>query len=91
MSGDTAIIRTKKGKKVMWTAFKNFRTKAVHAVSFPAGMSPHGFAMYWPLEETNEPISCHLCLKFAFRWREQDAGLAALLPAHLKELSHFAA
>jgi hypothetical protein len=75
----------------MWIAFKNFETGAVHAVSFPAGMSPHGFAMNWPLEQSGEPISCALCLKFALRWREQDAGLAALLPVHLKEVRHFAA
>jgi hypothetical protein len=75
----------------MWTAFRNFKSDTVHAISFPAGMSPHGFAMYWPLEETSEKIPCHLCLKFALRWHEQDEGLAGLLPPHLKEARHFAA
>jgi hypothetical protein len=77
----------------MWMAFENIETKTVHAVSFPAGMSPHGFAMDWPLEQTEKPVTCGLCLKFALRWRDQDAGLAALLPAHLCEsgISHFAA
>ena len=49
----------------MWIAFKNVETGTVHAVSLPAGMSPHGFAMAWPLEETKEPLTCHLCLQFA--------------------------
>jgi hypothetical protein len=76
----------------MWIAFKNFKTNTIHAVSLPAGMSPHGFAMYWPLEQMEDgPITCQLCLKFALRWREQDAGLAALLPASLKDTKHFAA
>jgi hypothetical protein len=37
--------------------------------------------MDWPLAETNEPLTCHLCLQFAFRWRNQDGGLKAMLPA----------
>jgi hypothetical protein len=65
----------------MWVAFKNVETGIVHAVSLPGGMSPHGFAMDWPLEETKVPLTCHLCLQFAFRWRHQDAGLEAMLPA----------
>ena len=67
-------------KQVMWTAFKNMETGIVHAVSLPAGMSPHGFAMAWPLEQTKEPLSCGQCLRFARRWRQQDSGLEALLP-----------
>jgi hypothetical protein len=67
----------------MWVAFKNVETGTVHAVSLPAGMSPHGFAMDWPLAETKEPLTCHLCLQFAFRWRNQDAGLEAMLPAEV--------
>jgi hypothetical protein len=67
-------------KQIMWIAFKNVETGTVHAVSLPAGMSPHGFAMAWPLEETKEPLTCHLCLRFASRWRKQDSGLEALLP-----------
>jgi hypothetical protein len=65
----------------MWVVFKNVETGTVHAVSLPAGMSPHGFAMAWPLEETKGPLTCHLCLQFAFRWRNQDAGLEAMLSA----------
>ena len=67
----------------MWVAFKNVETGIVHAVSLPAGMSPHGFAMNWPLAETNEPLTCHLCLQFVFGWRNQDAGLKAMLPPEL--------
>ena len=67
-------------KQIMWIAFKNVETGTVHAVSLPGGMSPHGFAMAWPLEETKEPLTCHLCLQFASRWRKQDSGLEALLP-----------
>ena len=66
----------------MWKAFKNVETGTVHAVSLPAGMSPHGFAMDWPLEQTDAPVTCHLCLQFAFRGRDQDAGLKAMLPAN---------
>jgi hypothetical protein len=64
----------------MWTAFKNVETGTVHAVSLPAGMSPHGFAMNWPMEQTTEPLSCHLCLQFAFRYRGQDSRLETMLP-----------
>jgi len=64
----------------MWTAFENVETGTVHAVSLPAGMSPHGFAMAWPLAATEKPLTCHLCLQFALRWRQQDAGLEVLLP-----------
>ena len=64
----------------MWQAFKNVESGTVHAVSMPSGMSPHGFAMDWGLVETDEPLTCHLCLQFAFRWRNQDAGLKAMLP-----------
>ena len=67
----------------MWIACKNVETGIVHAVSLPGGMSPHGFAMDWPLEETEESLTCHLCLQFAFRWRHQDGGLKAMLPAEL--------
>jgi hypothetical protein len=63
----------------MWTAFKNVETGTVHAVSLPGGMSPHGFAMGWPLEQTTQPLTCHLCLRFAHRWGAQDAGLKAML------------
>lgn len=64
----------------MWCAFKNVETGVVHAVSLPAGMSPHGFAMAWPLEQTEEPLSCHLCLQFAFTWRWRDKALETMLP-----------
>jgi len=64
----------------MWIACKNIETGIVHAVSLPAGMSPHGFAMDWPLAEAHEPLTCQVCLRFAFRWRNQDTGLKALLP-----------
>jgi hypothetical protein len=67
----------------MWKAFKNVETGTVHAVSVPRGMSPHGFAMNWPLEETHEPLTCHLCLQFAFQWRHSEAALNAMLPAGL--------
>jgi hypothetical protein len=67
-------------KQIMWTAFKNVETGKVHAVSLPGGMSPHGFAMDWPLAETKEPLTCHQCLEFAFRWRNQDFRLEAMLP-----------
>jgi hypothetical protein len=69
----------------MWTACKNIESGVVHAVSLPAGMSPHGFAMDWPVVETNEPVTCHLCLQFAFRWRNQQAELNELLPAELRQ------
>ena len=68
----------------MWTKFKNIESGIVHAVSFPGGMTCHGFALNWPLLNTNEPLTCNMCLQFAYRWREQDAGLDALLPAKLK-------
>jgi hypothetical protein len=71
----------------MWVAFKNVETGTVHAVSLPAGMSPHGFAMDWPLAETKEPLTCYLCLQFAFRWRHQDAGLEAMLPGEVEVAS----
>jgi hypothetical protein len=65
----------------MWVALKNVETGIIHAVLLPGGMSPHGFAMDWPLEETKEPLSCHLCLQYAFGRRHKDAGLRAMLPA----------
>jgi hypothetical protein len=64
----------------MWTAFKNVDTGTVHAVSLPKGMSPHGFAMDWPLAETKEPLTCPICLKFAFQWCGRDTELQAMLP-----------
>jgi hypothetical protein len=70
-------------ERFMWTAFKNVETGTVHAVSLPGGMSPHGFAMGWPLEQTTERLTCHLCLQFAHRWRDQDAGLKAMLPVDI--------
>jgi hypothetical protein len=39
--------------------------------------------MDWPLSETNELLTCHLCLQFAFGWRNQDAELKAMLPPDL--------
>ena len=69
----------------MWIAFKNVETGMVHAVSLPGGMSPHGFAMDWPLKETIEPLTCHLCLKFAFKWRNQNTALKAMLPGEVRK------
>jgi len=74
----------RKGKKVMWTAFKNVESGMVHAVSMPSGMSPHGFAMDWPLVETDEAVSCHTCLQFAFRGRNHNSRLRAMLPDVLR-------
>jgi hypothetical protein len=65
----------------MWKALKNVETGIVHAVRLPQGMSPHGFAMDWPLVETQEPLTCHLCLQFAFQWRYRHAELHAMLPS----------
>jgi len=64
----------------MWYAFKNVETGVVHCVSLPAGMSPHGFAMTWPMEQTQEALTCHLCLQFAFKWGWEDKTLEAMLP-----------
>jgi len=64
----------------MWKAYKNVETGIVHAVRLPAGMSPHGHAMNWPLVETDAPLSCHLCLQFAYEWRFRDTDLFAMLP-----------
>jgi hypothetical protein len=64
----------------MWKSFKNVETGTVHAVSLPGGMSPHGFAMDWPMVETGAPLTCLLCLQFAYRWGGQDNGLWAMLP-----------
>ena len=69
----------------MWLAFKHVKTGIVHAVSLPRGMSPHGYALDWPLVKTDAPLSCHLCLQFAFGGRFQDARLHALLPADFCE------
>jgi hypothetical protein len=70
-----------KSQQFMWKAFKNVETGVVHAVSMPRGMSPHGFAMNWSLVETAEPLTCHLCLQFAFQGRFQSAELHAMLPS----------
>ncbi len=59
-------------------------TGTVHAVSLPSGMSPHGFAMDWPMAETQEGVNCHLCLQFALRWRASEPALDALLPAEVR-------
>jgi hypothetical protein len=61
----------------MWEAAKNIETGIVHAVSLPGGMSPHGFAMDWNLEGTEETVTCKACLKFARRWK-RDPGLQAI-------------
>jgi hypothetical protein len=71
-------------KEIMWTAFKNVETGVVHAVSMPRGMSPHGFAMDWPLAETKEPLTCPMCLKFAFKWCGRDTELPAMLPDEIE-------
>jgi len=68
----------------MWQAFKNVSSGTVHAVSLPSGMSPHGFAMDWGLAQTDEPLSCQLCLMIAYLWRSTDFGLNAMLPAELR-------
>jgi hypothetical protein len=70
--------------KFMWQAFKNVSSGTVHAVSLPSGMSPHGFAMSWGLVETDEPLTCQLCLMFAYEWRRTNAALNAMLPADLR-------
>jgi hypothetical protein len=64
----------------MWKAFKNVETGVVHAVKLPTGRTPHGYAMDWPMEETREALTCHVCLQFAFQWAWRDAALAAMLP-----------
>jgi hypothetical protein len=68
----------------MWQAFKNIESGTVHAVAVPAGMSPHGFAMNWGLVATDEPLTCQLCLMFAYEWHRTNPGLNALLPADLR-------
>jgi hypothetical protein len=64
----------------MWCAHKNVETGVVHAVALPGGMSPHGFALNWPLVRTDEPLTCHLCLLFAYARGGRDEGLARMLP-----------
>ena len=71
----------------MWKAFKNVETGTVHAVSLPAGMCPHGFAMNWALAEADEPLTCQLCLIFAYRYRRTNPALNAMLPADLRSAS----
>ena len=68
---------------IMWKAFKNVETGTVHAVSLVSGMSPHGFAMDWPLVETAEPLTCHQCLQYAFRRQNAANELNALLPTEM--------
>ena len=68
-------------KPFMWKAFKNVETGIVHAVSMPQGMSPHGYALNWPLEEIRKSLTYHLCLLFAFQGRYQHVELHAMLPA----------
>ena len=80
--GLMALRQTK--LKFMWQAFKNVSSGTVHAVSLPAGMSPHGFAMNWGLVETDEPLTCQLCLIFAYEWRRTNPALNAMLPADLR-------
>jgi hypothetical protein len=70
--------------KFMWKAFKNVESGTVHAVSLPSGMSPHGFAMNWGLVETDEPLTCQLCLISAYEWRRTNPALNAMLPADLR-------
>jgi hypothetical protein len=43
-------------------------------------MSPHGFALNWPLVPTDEPLTCHLCLLFAYARGGRDEALARMLP-----------
>jgi hypothetical protein len=69
----------------MWYAMKNVETGVVHAVSLPQGMSPHGFAMTWPMEKTEQPLTCHLCLQFAFRRWHQEKALEEMLPTRSTE------
>jgi hypothetical protein len=64
----------------MWQAMKNVETGVVHAVELPAGMSPHGYAMDWPMAKIEAPLTCHLCLQFAYRCCWRDENLAAMLP-----------
>ena len=68
----------------MWRTFKNVSSGTVHAVALPSGMSPHGFAMDLALAETDEPLTCQLCLVFAYEWRRTNPALNAMLPADLR-------
>ena len=70
--------------KFMWQTFKNVESGTVHAVSLPSGMSPHGFAMDWALAETHEPLTCQLCLMFAYQCRRTNPALNTMLPADLR-------
>lgn len=69
----------------MWKAFKNAETGLVHAVLMPKGMSPHGYAMDWPLVETEEPLTCPQCLQFAYERRSWDRQLCGLLPVEARQ------
>ena len=64
----------------MWKAFKNIESGVVHAVKMPEGVTPHGFAMNWPVIETEEPLSCPMCLRAAYEWRFRVPEFYALLP-----------
>jgi hypothetical protein len=44
----------------MWVASKDVETGIVHAVSLLREMSPHGFAIGWPMEETKESLNVTL-------------------------------
>ena len=58
--------------KFMWRAFKNVESGTVHTVSMPSEIIQHGFAMDWGLVETDEPLTCQLCLIFAYEWRRTN-------------------
>jgi hypothetical protein len=64
----------------MWKAFKNVESGVVHAVHVPERRTPHGFAVDWPVVETDQPLTCHICLQFSFGRAWRDPELAALLP-----------
>jgi hypothetical protein len=70
--------------KLMWRALKNVGSGTVHAVALPSGMSPYGFAMDWGLVETDDPLTCQLCLMFAYQYRRANPVLNAMLPADLR-------
>jgi hypothetical protein len=40
--------------------------------------------MDWALAETDEPLTCQLCLIFAHEWRRTNPVLNAMLPADLR-------
>lgn len=83
---DGTEARIGKAKKFMWQAFKNVETGVIHAVKVPGGRTPHGFAFDWPLVETAAPLTCHLCLRYAYAHRRQAPALEAMLPVEMRAI-----